>query len=140
MSRPYAVDSAMSSPRRIRTSTGNATSWACRAAAARSPSNASDSAARGTAYSISRNRTWRGLQNTAYDGATYSPAAICPAMTRLSRGTSGGASAATRWTSPNAPLPSTSSSTSAATRPRPGERRSVRSFVLSTAVVVCGNQ
>ena len=64
VSRPDAVDSGTSSAAATRTSTGNMTGRACRSTAARSPANASPNASRGTAYSISRNRTRRGLVNT----------------------------------------------------------------------------
>ncbi len=130
----------MSSRPRNRTSTGKVTACPCRCAAARSPVIASWTAARGTAYSISRNRTRRELQNTSYERATYSPAAICAATSRLIRGTSRGAAAPIRQASANPPLPSSSSPIQAAARLRSGSVASVRLLHLIAATSVCGNQ
>src|SRR6478609_5985381 len=51
----------MSSAAATRTSTGNVTACPCRCTTRRSPAKAFGSASRGTAYSISRNRTRREL-------------------------------------------------------------------------------
>ena len=69
----------MSSAAATRTSTGNVTARPVPSTAPRTRRNTSRSAARGTAYSISRKRTRRGVQNTRYERSTYSASADGPA-------------------------------------------------------------
>ena len=102
----------------------------------------SGSAARGIANSDSWKRTRRRDTNTSCDGATNSRAERAEPEKRLIRGTSEGRAWATRLSTSNAPLLSSSSSTRPRSRPIgagavPSGTRLLR---LSRAFSVCGNQ
>src|SRR5699024_12702220 len=71
LSRPYAVDSATSSPLAARISSGNDTHARWRSMVRRTSSRTSGSDSSGTAYSISEKRTRRGETKTLWASSTY---------------------------------------------------------------------
>src|SRR5262245_10495691 len=87
VSRPFAVDSQMSSAAATRTSIGNGMRAPEMSIQSRSRRITSTTFSRGTAYSDSRKTTLRSEQNTLYDASTYSRADNARDATWLMRGT-----------------------------------------------------
>ncbi len=132
----------MSSAAATRTSIGNGIRSPDRSIQARNCWITSTTCSRGTAYSDSRNTTFRSEQNTLYDASTYSRADNARDANWLIRGTSPGRRTASRLVSSKTRLDSSSSSTQPRTRltgdaPTPAATRLLR---LVSATSVCGNQ
>ncbi|CPU67432.1 Uncharacterised protein [Mycobacteroides abscessus] len=126
------MESHTSSGAANRTSTGNGTCSPDRSSHASMLDSTSTRCSRGTAYSISRNRTRRDVTNTWCDGATYVRGASARAETALRRGVTRGTAVASRFTSSNAPFDRSSSSTHVRARAT-GPGPVVRSRSSSTA-------
>src|SRR5579859_3749074 len=107
-SRPYPVDSQMSSAAATRTSTGNMTGNDSLGTAARSPASTSGNDSRGTAYSDSTNLTRRLVTNTRCDASVYDLADKDADVTEFSVGMSRFTRRPTRHIAPNAAFSITS--------------------------------
>ena len=136
------MESHTSSAAAKRTSIGKETRCSPEAKSRCSPAITSGSAARGIANSDSWKRTRRGETKTSWEGAVYSRAESTDPESALIRGTSAGATCATRLSASKAPLLSTSSSTRWRSRPSgaAGVPSGTRLLRLSSAFSVWGNQ
>lgn len=140
MSRPEAVDSAMSSAGAVRTSTGKLTLKSERSTRALSSPSAATAAARGSAYSISTNRTRRGEVNTLYEMSVYVRADSARLEILAMPGMAAGTARPTAQTSWKTPLDSSSSSTQPLTFPGGAAGPWLRLLRLVLQLPVCGNQ
>jgi hypothetical protein len=127
----------MSSGATKRTSMGKLTIVPVRSIHALTARTASGPASRGTAYSISEKRTYRGLANTLKLWSTYSTRPL-DGSARASRGTRAGRRRPIRLIAPKATFDSSTSSLNALTQRRGASGSSVRLLALVSAQPVWG--
>ncbi|CAM5421243.1 hypothetical protein SBADM41S_05604 [Streptomyces badius] len=140
LSRPDAVDSAMSSAGAVRTSTGKLIFSGDRSTMAFSSRSTVTASSRGTAYSISTNRTRRGLVNTLNGMSVYVRAERARLESLAIEGIVAGTARPSEQATWNTPLDSSSSSIQLLIRPGGAAGPALRLLRLVLQFPVCGNQ
>lgn len=140
LSRPEAVERAMSSAGAVRTSTGKLIRSGERSTIAFTSRSASTAASRGSAYSISTKRTRRGLVKTLYGMSVYVRADRARLESLAIEGMVAGTARPSEQATWKIPLERSSSSTQPLTFPGGAAGPALRLLRLVLQLPVCGNQ